>query len=136
MMFAGAALSAAWLLVGWLDGVLAPGAGGIWLALTALLGGIAIRIRQGRPAQSCAWGPRLRPLQVSCFGAIALGVQLLQAAESGALLAALPFLALPWLAPLCILAGMAGLAGLSIASDCRDAEFSRGVLEEYEYRTS
>lgn len=102
-----AALGVAWLLVGWFDAGLAPGAGGIWLALMALLGGIAIHVRQGRLAQSCALEPRLRLLQVSCFGAIALGVQLLQVAESGAVITALPFLALPWLAPVCILAGLA-----------------------------
>jgi hypothetical protein len=131
-----AGVLAAWLIIGWLDASLAPGAGGAWLALTVLLGGVAVRLRQGRGAASCAVGPRLRPLQVSCFGAIALGVQLLHAAETGALLAALPILAAPWLPAACISGGVIGLAVLSFASDCRNAAYSGESLEDHERGTA
>lgn len=127
---------AAWLVIGWLDTILAPGAGGVWLALTVLLGGLAVRLRQGYRALSCTTGPRLRPLQVSCFGAIALGVHLLHAAETGTLLTALPFLAAPWLPAACILGGVAGLAFLSVGSDCRDAAYSGESLEDRERGTA
>lgn len=126
----------AWLVIGWLDAFLAPGAGGAWLALTVLIGGVAVRLRQGRSAASCAVGSRLRPLQVSCFGAIALGVQLLHAAETGALAAALPVLAAPWLPAACILGGVIGLAVLSFGSDCRNAAYSGESLEDHERGTA
>lgn len=126
----------AWLIIGWLDAFLAPGAGGVWLALTVLLGGVAVRLRQGRSVASCAVGPRLRPLQVSCFGAIALGVQLLHAAETGALATALPVLATPWLPAACILGGVIGLAVLSFGSDCRNAAYSGESLEDHERGTA
>ncbi len=127
---------AAWLVIGWLDTSLAPGAGGVWLALTTLLGGVAVRLRQGRGTASCAVGPRLRPLQVSCFGAIALGVQLLHAAETGVLLATLPVLATSWLPAACILGGVIGLAVLSFGSDCRNAAYSGESLEDHERGTA
>lgn len=127
---------AAWLIVAWLDTALAPGAGGVWLATTILLGGIAVRLRQARQAASCATGPRLRPLQVSCFGAIAFGVHLLQHADAGALAAAFPLLAAPWLPPAFILGGVIGLAILSFGADCRDAAFSGASLEEREHGAS
>ncbi len=126
----------AWLVITWLDTVLVPGAGGVWLALTVLLGGVAVRLRQGRQAAACAVGPRLRPLQVSCFGAIALGVQLLHAAETGALLVALPGLAAPWLPAASMLGGVIGLAVLSFGSDCRNAAYSGEPLEDHERGTA
>lgn len=119
----------------WLDTVFIPGAGGVWLALTMLLGGVAVRLRQGRQA-ACAVGPRLRPLQVSCFGAMALGVHLLHAAETGALLAALPGLAAPWLPAASMLGGVIGLAVLSFGSDCRNAAYSGEPLEDHERGTA
>ncbi len=126
----------AWLVIIWLDTVLVPGAGGVWLALTVLLSGVAVRLRQGCQAAACAAGPRLRPLQVSCFGAIAFGVQLLHAAETGALLAALPGLAAPWLPAASMLGGVIGLAVLSFGSDCRNAAYSGEPLEDHERGTA
>ncbi len=120
----------AWVIIAWLDATLAPGAGGVWLALTVVLGGVAVRLRQGHGAASCAVGSSLRPLQVSCFGAIALGVHLLHAAETGLLTAAIPVLAAPWLPAACILGGVGGLAILSFGSDCRNAAFSGEPSEE------
>lgn len=108
----------------------------MWLALTALLGGVAVRMRQGRGAASCTVGPRLRPLQISCFGAIALGVQLLHAADHGALLTTIPVLAAPWLPAACILGGVIGLAVLSFGSDCRNATYSGESLEDHERGTA
>ncbi|NWG21639.1 MAG: hypothetical protein HXY39_15120 [Chloroflexi bacterium] len=134
LVFAGAI--AAWFVLNWVNGLFAPGAGGIWLALTVLLGGIVIRLRQARPAASCAVGPRLRPLQVSCFAVIALGVQLLQAGENAPLMTIFPFLAVSWLPAVFILGGMIGLAALSVLSDCRDAAFSGASLEEREHGAS
>lgn len=120
----------AWVIIVWLDATLAPGVGGVWLALTVMIGGVTVRLRQGRTAIACATGPRLRPLQVSCFGAIGLGVHLLHAAESGVLTAAVPVLAAPWLPAACILGGVGGLAILSFGSDCRNAAFSGEISEE------
>jgi hypothetical protein len=128
VIFIGAVCS--WAIVAWLDATLAPGAGGVWLALTVLIGGVAVRLRQGRTPSACATGPRLRPLQVSCFGAIALGVHLLHAAETGLLTAAIPALAAPWLPAACIIGGVGGLAILSFGSDCRNAAFSGEPSEE------
>lgn len=127
---------ATWVIIGWLDTLLAPGAGGVWLALTALFGGVAVRLRQRHETASCTVGPRLRPLQISCFGAIALGVQLLHAAETGALLVVLPFLAAPWLPAACMLGGVIGLAVLSFGSDCRNAAYSGESLEDHERGTA
>ncbi|MGB9754193.1 hypothetical protein [Roseiflexus castenholzii] len=127
---------AAWQIIGWLDTFLAPGAGGVWLTLTVLLGGVAVRLRQRHEGASCTVRPRLRSLQVSCFGAIALGVQLLNAAETGTLLAALPFLAAPWLPAACILGGVVGLAVLSFGSDCRNAAYSGELSEDHERGTA
>ena len=44
----------AWVIIAWLDTTLAPGAGGVWLALTVLIGGVAVRLRQGRTPSACA----------------------------------------------------------------------------------
>ena len=123
----------AWVIIAWLDTTLVPGAGGVWLALTVLIGGVAVRLRQGRTPSACATGPRLRPLQVSCFGAIALGVHLLRAAETGILAAAIPALAAPWLPAACIIGGVGGLAILSFGSDCRNAAFSGEPSEEQQH---
>ncbi|MGQ9549680.1 MAG: hypothetical protein ACUVSY_02025 [Roseiflexus sp.] len=120
----------AWLIVAWLDAILAPGAGGVWLALTVTIGGVAVRLRQKGTTSACTMGPRLRPLQVSCFGTIALGVHLLHATETGVLMAAIPILAAPWLPAACILGGVGGLAILSLGSDCRNAAFSGETSEE------
>ena len=70
---------------------------------------------------------------MSCFGAIALGVHLLRAAETGILAAAIPALAAPSLPAACIIGGVGGLAVLSFGSDCRNAAFSGEPSEEQQH---
>lgn len=117
----GAAALAAWAGVVALDRLIVAGAGLVWLSGTVILGGVAVRLRQGRAA-SCALGPRLQPLQVSCLGLLGLGVQAYHMAGSPLFAARLPLLAAPWLPAACIVGGVAGLGVLSVFADCRDAE--------------
>lgn len=115
----GAVLAGA--VVALLDRLLTPGVGLVWLAGTAILGGVAVRLRQ-RQAPSCSLGPRLQPLQVSCLGLLGLGVQCYHMAAVPMFAARYPLLAAPWLPAACIVGGVLGLGVLSVFADCRDAE--------------
>lgn len=119
LVLGGAALT--WGVVVLLDRLLAPGVGLVWLAGTTILGGVAVRLRQGI-GSSCALGPRLQPLQVSCLGLLGLGVQCYHLGAVPAFAARYPFLASPWLPTACIVGGVLGLGVLSVFGDCRDAE--------------
>lgn len=122
------AAALAWLVVRWVDRALAPGLGLPALTVIVALGGVAWHLRARRAtALSCATGPRLRPLQVSSLALMALGVQLLHAAEAPAAVAALPLLAAPWLGPAFILAGVGGLGWLSLSATCRDEALGGGA---------
>lgn len=108
-------------LVVLLDTLLLPGVGLVWLAGTVIIGGVAVRLRQGQ-APSCALGSRLQPLQVSCLGLIGLGVQLFHLAAVPAFAVRYPLLAAAWVPASCIVGGVLGLGILSVFADCRDAE--------------
>jgi hypothetical protein len=89
--------------------------------LALALAGVVWHLLDQREAPSCALGPRLRPLQVSCLALIGVGVQVFHAVEEASpLLQAGPWLATPLLAPACMLGGVVGLGILSMWSDCRD----------------
>lgn len=120
LLMSGGAVGA-WAVVVLLNELLAPGAGLVWLAGTVILGGVAVRLRQ-RQDPSCALGPRLQPLQVSCLGLMGLGVQCYHLAAAPAFAARYPFLAAPWLPTACIVGGVLGLGILSVFADCRDAD--------------
>jgi hypothetical protein len=119
LMIGGAAGS--WAVIVLLNSLLAHGVGLVWLASTVILGGVAVRLRQGG-GSSCALGPRLQPLQVSCLGLLGLGVQLYQLADAPIFLARYPLLAAHWLPTASIVGGVLGLGILSTFADCRDAE--------------
>lgn len=123
---AGAALAA--VVVIWLEGALAPGAGWAWLLITAALGGVGVDLARRRHGQgsACALKPQLRPLQVSCLAAQALGVLLWNAGPQPAFAAALPWLALPWQPLALVVAGALGLGVLSVFCDCRDEALQGG----------
>ncbi|MCS6881491.1 MAG: hypothetical protein RMK84_10990 [Oscillochloridaceae bacterium] len=120
----GTGLVGAVAIIVWLERALAPGAGWVWLALTAALGGAAVALLRRIRGQglSCALGPRLRPLQVSGLALQALGALLFHYGQDPAFQAALPPLAAPWLSLACVLGGLLVLGLVSITSDCRDAE--------------
>lgn len=104
-----------------LNTLLVPGAGLVWLAGTVIIGGVAVRLRQGK-ATSCSLGPRLQPLQVSCLALLGLGVQCYHLAAVPAFAARYPLLAASWVPTACIIGGVLGLGVLSVFADCRDAE--------------
>jgi|GEM_PF-4557634 len=118
----GAGLAGAWLTLYWFNHLYAANLG--WLGLTTLIvaGGVATHLYQRRKAKLtvCSIKSQIRPLQVSCLAAQALGVQWLWYAESPHFWAAWPFLAWTGWPYLFIISGVAGLGWLSLWCDCRD----------------
>jgi hypothetical protein len=115
--------------VSWLNQTYTVGAG--WLALTfiVLMAGIVMHFyRLRRPQlQVCSTRPQVRPLQISCLAAQALGVQLLWLNESPEFATVLPWLAWSGWAYLCIIGGLVGLGWLSLFCSCRDEALLKGV---------
>lgn len=115
-----------------LELALGPGGGGMGVALSLIGGGVIAHMRQ-RSAISCRIdGPRLRPLQVSAFGLMGLGVQWYQLHGSGAvatLSAFWPALGASWLPLALVVAGVGWLAFLSVGSDCRDEQLLAAMGE-------
>lgn len=113
----------------WLERTVAPGSGGLWLALTAVLGGIGVELAQRRHGKgaTCLPGPRMQPLQVSCLALQATGVLLYHSAQNAIFAATFPILTATWLPLACILGGVLGLGILSISGSCRDADFAGRV---------
>lgn len=115
-----------------LELALGAGGGGMGVALSVIGSGVIVHLRQ-RAAVSCRIaGPRLRPLQVSAFGLIGLGVQWYQLQGSGAvatLSACWPALGAPWIPLALVVAGVGWLAFLSVGSDCRDEQLLAAMGE-------
>ncbi|MEF3272816.1 MAG: hypothetical protein K6356_00190 [Chloroflexus sp.] len=126
------AIIAGGLIATGLELALGNGGGGIGIALSVIGGGLITHWRQ-RSAISCrVGGPRLRPLQISAFGLMGLGVQWYQLHGDGAvatLSAVWSGLAAPWIAPALVSAGVGWLALLSIGSDCRDEQLLAAMGE-------
>ncbi|MFV9507634.1 MAG: hypothetical protein AB4911_24040 [Oscillochloridaceae bacterium umkhey_bin13] len=123
------ALAPAIPLAVWLNQAVVPGVGWVWLWITVGLGGVAVELvrRAHGVTPSCARGPQLRPLQVSCLALQALGVVLYQSSQQAAFGAAFPTLSASWLPFACVVAGMLGLGLISTSTDCRDAELQGRV---------
>lgn len=122
---AGAALA---VVVG-LERAYAPGAGGLWLALTTVFGGIGVELARRRAGKGaiCRPGPRVSPLQVSCLALQAVGIILYHNAQNPLFRAAFPALTEAWIPLACILGGVLGLGVLSVSGSCRDADLAGRV---------
>jgi hypothetical protein len=111
-----------WLIFTWFNHPIAIEIAWLWLTTVTLFGGILFYLYQRRTLQltACSTKSQVRPLQVSCLAAQALGVQLLWTTESPDFVTALPFLAWPGWPYVFILGGVASLGWLSLYCDCRD----------------
>ncbi len=117
-----------------LETLLGPGGGGMGIALSVFSGGVVAHWRQ-RAAISCRIdGPRLRPLQVSAFALMALGVQWYHWQGKGAvatLSAAWPPLGVTWIPLALVIGGVGWLALLSVGNDCRDEQLLAAMGESW-----
>ncbi|GAB4129193.1 MAG: hypothetical protein Fur005_39030 [Roseiflexaceae bacterium] len=97
------------------------GSFGLVVASTLIVGGVLGHLLEPASAAICSPGPRLRPLHLAAFSALAAGVQVLRAAEQAPqLIAAWPWMIAFPIGPAAILGGMACLAWLSVQATCRD----------------
>ncbi|WP_298821079.1 hypothetical protein [Chloroflexus sp.] len=126
------AIIAGLLLAAGLELSLGAGGGGMGVALSLVGGGIVAHWRRRTTLLCRIDGPRLRPLQISAFGLMALGVQWYHWQGQGAvaaLSAVWPLLGSGWLPLALVVAGVGWLALLSVGSDCRDEQLLAAMGE-------
>ncbi|ACL23756.1 hypothetical protein [Chloroflexus aggregans] len=129
--WSGVVVGIALLAVG-CESLLGVGGAGLAIAMSVIAGGIVTHWRQ-RDTISCRInGPRLRPLQVSAFGLMGLGVVCYQLHGGGAiatLSAQWPIVGASWVPLVLVAAGVGWLGFLSIGSDCRDEQLLAAMGE-------